>query len=297
MSDDEGSLADAVDDLAMLLMLASGFGDLGPDHRVDADFVFGPCADSGLHAGIGVGAVCGSVRYAGQPTRRAPMRPPSSRAGAEDVFAVTGRLIALSNSDVVWWAQDSGRGPLLRIAPLSVGDALAESLYPEQPVVLTSATLKAGGSFTPTLTALGLAPDTTCLDVGSGFDYAQQGILYVAGQVPPPNREGASMEALDELADLIEAAGGRTLALFSSWNGVDRAADYLRVRLGSRLDSGDLGPLLVQRRGESVAPVVQRFTSEPQTVLVGTVALWQGLDVPGNSLVLVTIDRFVSSAR
>jgi ATP-dependent DNA helicase DinG len=164
-------------------------------------------------------------------------------------------------------------------------------LYPEQPVVLTSATLKAGGSFAPTLTVLGLAPDTTCLDVGSGFDYAQQGILYVAGHVPPPNREGASMEALDELADLIEAAGGRTLALFSSWNGVDRAADYLRVRLGSRLDSGDLGTLLVQRRGESVAPVVQRFMSEPQSVLVGTVALWQGIDVPGNSLVLVTIDR------
>ena len=99
------------------------------------------------------------------------------------------------------------------------------------------------------------------------------------------------MEALDELADLIEAAGGRTLALFSSWNGVDRAADYLSVRLGSRLDSGDLGPLLVQRRGESVAPVVQRFMSEPHSVLVGTVAVWQGIDVPGNSLVLVTIDR------
>ena len=295
VSDDQGSLADAVDDVAIALdELAEA--DSNSSGRITAwtpalSLALARIRDSTRALASALSAdlsATPATAHQGSTDAAALQRV---RAGAEDVFAVSGRLLALANSDVVWWSQDSGRGPVLRIAPLSVGDALAESLYPEQPVVLTSATLKAGGSFAPTLTALGLAPDTTCLDVGSGFDYAQQGILYVAGHVPPPNREGASMEALDELADLIEAAGGRTLALFSSWNGVDRAADYLRVRLGSRLDSGDLGPLLVQRRGESVAPVVQRFTSEPQSVLVGTVALWQGIDVPGNSLVLVTIDR------
>jgi len=295
VSDDQGSLADAVDDVAIALdELAEA--DSNSSGRITAwtpalSLALARIRDSTRALASALSAdlsATPATAHQGSTDAAALQRV---RAGAEDVFAVSGRLLALANSDVVWWSQDSGRGPVLRIAPLSVGDALAASLYPEQPVVLTSATLKAGGSFAPTLTALGLAPDTTCLDVGSGFDYAQQGILYVAGHVPPPNREGASMEALDELADLIEAAGGRTLALFSSWNGVDRAADYLRVRLGSRLDSGDLGPLLVQRRGESVAPVVQRFTSEPQSVLVGTVALWQGIDVPGNSLVLVTIDR------
>jgi len=295
VSDDQGSLADAVDDVAIALdELAEA--DSNSSGRITAwtpalSLALARIRDSTRALASALSAdlsATPATAHQGSTDAAALQRV---RAGAEDVFAVSGRLLALANSDVVWWSQDSGRGPVLRIAPLSVGDALAESLYPEQPVVLTSATLKAGGSFAPTLTALGLAPDTTCLDVGSGFDYAQQGILYVVGHVPPPNREGASMEALDELADLIEAAGGRTLALFSSWNGVDRAADYLRVRLGSRLDSGDLGPLLVQRRGESVAPVVQRFTSEPQSVLVGTVALWQGIDVPGNSLVLVTIDR------
>ena len=295
VSDDQGSLADAVDDVAIALdELAEA--DSNSSGRITAwtpalSLALARIRDSTRALASALSAdlsATPATAHQGSTDAAALQRV---RAGAEDVFAVSGRLLALANSDVVWWSQDSGRGPVLRIAPLSVGDALAESLYPEQPVVLTSATLKAGGSFAPTLTALGLAPDTTCLDVGSGFDYAQQGILYVAGHVPPPNREGASMEALDELADLIEVAGGRTLALFSSWNGVDRAADYLRVRLGSRLDSGDLGPLLVQRRGESVAPVVQRFTSEPQSVLVGTVALWQGIDVPGNSLVLVTIDR------
>ena len=295
VSDDQGSLADAVDDVAIVLDELAG-ADASASGRITAwtpalSLALARIRDStrALASALStdLSAMPDTVNQEG--TDAAALQ--RVRAGAEDVFAVTGRLIALSNSDVVWWSRDSGRGPVLHIAPLSVGDALAESLYPEQPVVLTSATLKAGGSFAPTLTALGLAPDTTCLDVGSGFDYAQQGILYVAGHVPPPNREGASMEALDELADLIEAAGGRTLALFSSWNGVERAADYLRVRLGSRLDSGDLGPVLVQRRGESVGPVVQRFSREPQSVLVGTVALWQGIDVPGDSLVLVTIDR------
>lgn len=295
VSDDQGSLADAVDDVAIALdELAEA--DTAASGRITAwtpalSLALARIRDSTRALASALSADLSAAPATANQDSTDAAALQRVRAGAEDVFAVTGRLLALANSDVVWWSQDSGRGPVLRIAPLSVGDALAESLYPEQPVVLTSATLKAGGSFAPTLTALGLAPDTTCLDVGSGFDYAQQGILYVAGHVPPPNREGASMEALDELADLIEAAGGRTLALFSSWNGVDRAADYLRVRLGSRLDSGDLGTLLVQRRGESVAPVVQRFMSEPQSVLVGTVALWQGIDVPGNSLVLVTIDR------
>ena len=93
------------------------------------------------------------------------------------------------------------------------------------------------------------------------------------------------MEALDELAELIEAAGGRTLALFSSWRGVERAAEYLRVRLAPQY------PLLVQRRGDSVGLLVDRFAADEASVLLGTVSLWQGVDVPGESCVLVVIDR------
>jgi ATP-dependent DNA helicase DinG len=94
------------------------------------------------------------------------------------------------------------------------------------------------------------------------------------------------MEALDELAALIEAAGGRTLALFSSWRGVDRAAEYLRVRL----DAGRF-PLLVQKKGDSVGSLVQRFADDHSSTLLGTVSLWQGVDVPGESCIQVVIDR------
>ncbi len=213
------------------------------------------------------------------------------RAGVEEVFEAAGRLLVHSASDVVWWSGEPGRSASVRIAPLDVAHQLAESLFAQQPVALTSATLTAGGSFAPVLNSLGLAPDTRCLDVGAGFDYARQGILYVARHLPPPDRDGVSMEALDELAELIEAAGGRTLALLSSWRGVDRASEYLRVRLAPTMDRGDVGDLLVQRRGESVAPLIERFAAEPATVLIGTVSLWQGIDVPGDALTLVAIDR------
>lgn len=121
------------------------------------------------------------------------------------------------------------------------------------------------------------------LDVGSPFDYAQQGILYVARHLPPPSRDGIPEEALDEVGDLIDAAGGRTLVLCSSWRAVERMGDYLRVRLST--------PVLVQRRGEPAASLVATFETDPATSLVGTMSLWQGVDVPGETCSLVVIDR------
>jgi len=153
--------------------------------------------------------------------------------------------------------------------------------------VLTSATLTVGGGFDALLGSVGLDSSAVAVDVGSPFDHGRQGILYVARHLPAPGRDGVPMEALDELADLIEAAGGRTLALFSSWRGVERAAEYLRVRLGGREDL----PLLVQQRGDAVGGLVDRFAADPASTLLGTVSLWQGVDVPGESCSLVVIDR------
>lgn len=210
-------------------------------------------------------------------------------AGAlEEVHDVAGALLGAGQHDVVWLDPgDNGRTPVLHIAPLSVSGLLRSALFDEGPVVLTSATLTVGGGFDSLLRSVGLDDDVAAEDVGSPFDHGRQGILYVARDLPPPGRDGVPMEALDELAELIEAAGGRTLALFSSWRGVERAAEYLRVRLGNREDL----PLLVQQRGDTVSGLVQRFADEPATTLLGTVSLWQGVDVPGESCSLVVIDR------
>jgi ATP-dependent DNA helicase DinG len=124
--------------------------------------------------------------------------------------------------------------------------------------------------------------DWTGLDVGSPFDHRRSAILYVARHLPPPGRDGLSDAYLTELRELIEAAGGRTLGLFSSMRAARQAADALRDQLSV--------PLLCQG-DDSTALLVSKFAEDEVSCLFGTLSLWQGVDVPGRSLQLVVIDR------
>jgi ATP-dependent DNA helicase DinG len=126
------------------------------------------------------------------------------------------------------------------------------------------------------------APKWSGLDVGSPFQHAKSGILYVARKLPPPGRDGLPPAYLDEIAGLVEAAGGRTLGLFSSMRAAKQATEALRQRLDT--------PLLCQG-DDSTMLLVKRFAEDEATSLFGTLSLWQGVDVPGPSLSLVIIDR------
>ncbi|OMB90199.1 ATP-dependent helicase [Mycobacterium colombiense] len=194
-------------------------------------------------------------------------------------------------TDVVWLEHDEIRGssrPVLRVAPLSVAGLLRSRVFSRSTVVLTSATLTIGGSFDAMATAWGLtAEDDDArwrgLDVGSPFQHAKAGILYVAAHLPPPGRDGTgSAEQLSEIAELIAAADGRTLGLFSSMRAARAAAEAMRGRLST--------PVLCQG-DDSTSALVEQFSADPQTSLFGTLSLWQGVDVPGPSLSLVLIDR------
>jgi ATP-dependent DNA helicase DinG len=216
-----------------------------------------------------------------------------ARAAVQEVFDVTERLAgvaATGGADVVWVSRtrrpDGAERVGLHVAPLSVAGLLRERLYEERTVVLTSATLALGGSFESAAAAIGLrgqdAPAWRGIDVGSPFDYPRQGILYVARHLPSPGRDGASPESMDELAALVEAAGGRTLGLFSSKRAAVAAAEAMRERLGV--------PVLCQ--GDDATPtLVREFAGHAETCLFGTLSLWQGVDVPGSACQLVVIDR------
>ncbi|MCL2464868.1 MAG: ATP-dependent DNA helicase, partial [Micrococcales bacterium] len=120
------------------------------------------------------------------------------------------------------------------------------------------------------------------LDVGSPFDYAKQGICYVAKHLPPPGREPVTAAQADEIAALVDAAGGRTLGLFSSRRAAVLAATALRERVDV--------PVLLQ--GDDQLPtLVRQFADDEPTCLFGTLSLWQGVDVPGPTCRLVLIDR------
>ncbi len=181
-----------------------------------------------------------------------------ARALLEEVHEIAGRIVAAGEHDVLWVRTSERRPPVLHRAPLSVAGLLRELLFGDRAAVLTSATLELGGSFDAVARSLGLlggaeeesAPAWRGLDVGSPFDYPRQGILYVARGLPPPGRSGPSPELLDELAALIEAAGGRTLGLFSSQRAAVAAAEALR----ERLDAADPVPgrRRDRRAGEAV---------------------------------------------
>ena len=196
-------------------------------------------------------------------------------------------------TDVVWLERiedtRTGTRVLLRVAPLSVAGLLRHRLFDHTTTVLTSATLTIGGSFDAMARDWGLAgaDDTAAawrgLDVGSPFDHARSGILYVAAHLPPPGRDSTgTAEQLDEIAGLITAAGGRTLGLFSSMRAAKATAEVMRERLDT--------PVLCQG-DDSTSALVARFAADEPTSLFGTLSLWQGVDVPGPSLSLVLIDR------
>jgi ATP-dependent DNA helicase DinG len=218
----------------------------------------------------------------------------AARAAVSEILDVAERLASGSagpqGPDVAWVSRyrrpDGGERVSLHIAPLSVAGLLRSRLYEERTVVLTSATLTLGGAFDATAGSVGLlgddAPAWRGLDVGSPFDYPRQGILYIARHLPAPGRDSISPKALDELTALVEAAGGRTLGLFSS----RRAAEFAAAELRERLDV----PVLCQ--GEDSTPtLVREFARTARTCLFGTLSLWQGVDVPGPACQLVVIDR------
>ncbi len=186
--------------------------------------------------------------------------------------------VTAAGDDEVAWVDGTARSPVLRLSPIDVAPLLADRLFDQVTAVLTSATVPVG-----TIARLGLPPGTTDeLDVGSPFDHRGHALLYVATALPDRRRPEAEPAIHDELETLIRAAGGRTLALFTSWRAMTAAVEALRPRL-------DL-PVLAQPDLPKAA-LVERFRADEAASLFATLGFWQGVDVPGRTLSLVTIDR------
>ncbi|MGH9282661.1 MAG: ATP-dependent DNA helicase, partial [Acidimicrobiales bacterium] len=168
--------------------------------------------------------------------------------------------------------------PVLRMAPVDVGSLLAEHLWGSVTAVLTSATIP---PLLPDRLGIG-AVNCDQLDVGSPFPYEENALLYCAAHLPDPRHPEHQAALHDELEALLRAAGGRTLALFTSWRAMHAAADALRPRV----------PWTVLAQGDLPKPaLVEAFASDEKSCLFATMGYWQGIDVPGRALSMVTIDR------
>jgi ATP-dependent DNA helicase DinG len=192
---------------------------------------------------------------------------------AEDLHRLQART-----EDEVAWVDGTRRSPRLRLSPIDVGPALAALLWDDVTAVMTSATIP------PRLVErVGLAGfETEELDVGSPFDYRSHSLLYVARHLPDRRAAGAEEAIHEELALLMEAAGGRTLALFTSRRATERAVDALA--------SGSPYTLLMQ--GDlPKGRLLEEFARDESSCLLATMGFWQGVDIPGPALSLVTLDR------
>jgi ATP-dependent DNA helicase DinG len=168
--------------------------------------------------------------------------------------------------------------PRLEIAPLDVGPVLRSGVWDQRTAILTSATIPSSLG-----TRVGLGPDTFDeIDVGSPFDYEHHAMLYCAMHLPDPRKPEFGAAVHDELVELITAAGGRTLALFTSWKAMDAAAEAVRGRI----------PFTVLTQRDMPKPaLVKAFSDDESSCLFATSGFFQGVDIPGRTLSLVVIDR------
>ena len=210
--------------------------------------------------------------------------PSDERSRRDRVLLAAGHLaadlarLALLQDGEVAWVDEGSRTLSLRVSPVDVAPLLSEQLWGSVTAILTSATVPLGLP-----ERLGMpAEETDDLDVGSPFDYRSHALLYVASSLPDRRSPEAEIAIHAELETLITAAGGRTLALFTSWRAMRSAAEVLTERLDV--------PVLTQSDLPKTA-LVKAFADDDAACLFATLGFWQGVDVPGQTLSLVTIDR------
>ena len=191
-------------------------------------------------------------------------------------------ILESDDSDYVYWIERRGRGTFLQATPIDVSAILAERLFNKlDTVILTSATLAVAGTFEFTTTRLGL-PYARTLVVPGHFDYQKQALLYVPQHLPDPRHAAFTRMAADEIVQLLALSRGRAFVLFTSYQ--QMRLIYDRVSLEVEF------PTLMQGTGPRSA-LLEEFRSTPHSVLFATSSFWQGVDVPGEQLSCVIIDR------
>lgn len=214
------------------------------------------------------------------PDAGTPIGSPAERLSeTDDVGADPARA-------AVRWVEQTQHHMRLHRAPLSVAQTFSRARSPDQAWVFTSATLSVNGDFGHFTKQLGL-DHARAEHWESPFDYASQGLLYVPASLPLPSHPNFNEAFVDTLFPLIQASSGGVLVLCTTLRAVDRIADLLDDRFE---DSGTERVLL--RQGEaSRAVLLDSFRDNGSAVLVGSASFWEGIDVPGDALTLVAIDK------
>ena len=212
-------------------------------------------------------------------------------AGAQTIAEIRENLEEFSvrpKEDAVYWVEKSGRGDdvVLFGAPLHVGELLEEHLYSRKSaVVMTSATLASGGRFDHIQERTGFVNSEHRL-LGSPFDYETSALVCVPENMPEPSAPTYMDAAARAIGDAAVAAGGRTMALFTSYASLRAAADEIRASMKSKGIS-----LLVQGNDGSPDQIIRRFRENPESIILGTSSFWEGIDLAGDTLQALVVMR------
>ncbi len=191
-------------------------------------------------------------------------------------------VFAVDDPSQVYWFEQRGRGTFLRLTPIRVAPLLREHLFEKtHSAILTSATLSIDNRFEFVKERLGI-PDPAELVVSGEFNYSQQAILYVPSSYPEPRSEFYAGRTLDEMERILKITDGYAFLLFTSFLQMNRFYDELSRRL----------PYRFFRQGERPKTrLLAEFKNTPRAVLCATASFWQGVDVRGDALRAVLIDK------
>ncbi|WP_308387864.1 ATP-dependent DNA helicase [Acidithiobacillus sp. AMEEHan] len=182
----------------------------------------------------------------------------------------------------VRWCERRGRGLLLHATPLDPAETMQKHLFSQfDTVLLTSATLRIGGDFVQTRKLFGLHDSQDFL-AAAPFDYARQALLYLPDGLPEPSSPAYTRACLEAALPVLEASAGRAFFLFTSHRALQEAATLLSSRLRY--------PLLVQGQAPR-SRLLERFRAAGDAVLLGAASFWEGIDVQGEALSTVIIDK------
>ena len=214
-----------------------------------------------------------------------PVQSDSVEALIRRSMELHGDLAAILDADSrehVYWCEIRGRGIFLWASPINISALLRDRLFScVESAILTSATLSTGGNFSFVKARLGL-DGAGELIVPSHFDFARQAVFYVPRNIPEPREEGWVRRACQELEMILDASRGRAFVLFTSYSQMEQVHEVLKSRL----------PFPVMIQGEkSKSALLESFRSTPHAVLFATSSFWQGVDVQGEQLSCVVVDK------
>jgi ATP-dependent DNA helicase DinG len=191
-------------------------------------------------------------------------------------------ILSPHNRNHLLWYEKLARGVILHSSPLNVAEALQHSLYRKvETVVFTSATLTTGGNFNYIRSRLGVG-DTLEAAYSSHFDFSAQALLYIPRDLPPPGSSSFSAALAPRILHILRRTKGRALVLFTSYNNLNYVHGFLSGRL----------PYTIYRQGDAPrTALLQAFREDLHSVLLATGSFWEGVDVPGEALSCLIIDK------